>query len=327
MELIGYVASLIIGISLGLIGGGGSILTVPVLVYLFGVEPVVATAYSLFIVGSTSLVGAYPKYKKGLINVKTALIFGIPAIAAVFATRKFIVPRIPDTVFHLGELAVTKGLLMMLLFAVLMVFASVSMIRKKDEEVIDIVHDISYDPNEGEARPVVRSFPKGIGVNKSRFDETAVADVAVSRVAVGNIPVDEITIEQKQVFNYPLILVEGIVVGVLTGLVGAGGGFLIIPALVILSKLPMKQAVGTSLLIIAAKSLIGFTGDLSNYAMNWKLLIIVTIIAIAGIFIGNWLTNKISSDKLKKGFGWFVLVMGIYIIIREIFFPGGGGGH
>lgn len=267
MEIIGYLSSLLIGISLGLIGGGGSILTVPVLVYLFRVQPVLATAYSLFIVGSTSLVGAFPKYKQGLISLKTALIFGIPSIAAVFATRKFIVPGIPDVVFTLGGLEVTKSLLMMILFAVLMVFASVSMIKNKKQDIPD--------------------------------EKT----------------------EQK--FNYPLILAEGAFVGMLTGLVGAGGGFLIIPALVLFSRLPMKQAVGTSLLIIAAKSLIGFTGDLSNYEMDWQFLLLVTAIAVAGIFLGNWLSLKIDSAKLKKGFGWFVLVMGVYIIVKEVFFPGG----
>jgi len=264
IEIIGYVASLIIGISLGLIGGGGSILTVPVLVYLFGVNPVLATAYSLFIVGSTSLVGTFSKYKQGLVNLKTALIFGAPSIAAVYATRKFIVPVIPDEVFSTGDFVVTKSILLMILFAVLMVFASVSMIREK--KCIDCE-------------------PEG---------------------------------EQK--FNYPLIILEGTVVGLLTGLVGAGGGFLIIPALVILSKLPMKQAVGTSLLIIAAKSLIGFTGDLGHTVMDWKLLGIVTLLAVIGIFIGNGLSHKIDGDKLKKGFGWFVLVMGIYIIAKELFF-------
>ncbi|MEJ7829833.1 MAG: sulfite exporter TauE/SafE family protein [Segetibacter sp.] len=269
MEIAGYFASLVIGISLGLIGGGGSILTVPVLVYLFGVEPVVATAYSLFIVGSTSLVGVVPKYKQGLINLKTAFIFGLPSIVAVFATRKFIVPNIPTVVFHIGNFEVTKNLLMMMLFAVLMVFASVSMIRNKKE--------------------------------KKAEEETV------------------------QKFNYPLIMLEGTLVGMLTGLVGAGGGFLIIPALVLLSKLPMKLAVGTSLLIIAAKSLIGFTGDLSNYTMDWSFLLIITGIAIVGIFLGNWMSTKVDSEKLKKGFGWFVLVMGVYIIIKEVFFPGTGG--
>lgn len=264
MEIIGYLASILIGISLGLIGGGGSILTVPVLVYLLGVNPTLATAYSLFIVGTTALVGAVPKYKQGLINLKTAIIFGAPAIAAVYATRKFIIPAIPDEVFSVGGFIVTKPILLMLIFAALMVSASYSMIRVK----------------------------KGTEQNDS----------------------------QDQKFNYPMILLEGAVVGILTGLVGAGGGFLIIPALVMLSKLPMKQAVGTSLLIIAAKSLIGFLGDIGNADINWILLLSVTALAVAGIFIGNWLSHRISGEKLKVGFGWFVLVMGIYIIVKEIFF-------
>lgn len=271
MEIFGYISSIIIGISLGLIGGGGSILTVPVLVYLFGIEPMMATAYSLFIVGTSSLIGAFPKYKQGLISIKTAIVFGIPSIAAVFATRKFIVPAIPSEIFTLGDFVVTKSILMMVLFAILMVAASVSMIRDK---------------------------------KKNETEESS---------------------EQK--FNYPLIIIEGSVVGVLTGLVGAGGGFLIIPALVMLSKLPMKMAVGTSLLIIAAKSLIGFLGDLSTNAsnMDWKILGLVTGLAIVGIFIGNILSKKIDGNKLKKGFGWFVLVMGVYIILNELFLKSGGG--
>lgn len=265
MEIIGYFASALIGVSLGLIGGGGSILTVPVLVYLFGVDPVLATAYSLFIVGATSLVGAFPKYRDGQVNLKTAVIFGIPAILAVYATRAWLVPMIPNPVFSFGDFVVSKAMLMMGLFAVLMVFASYSMIRD----------------------------------NKSGAEETA-------------------TTEPQQ-FNYPMILTEGAVVGVLTGLVGAGGGFLIIPALVLFSKLPMKQAVGTSLLIIAAKSLIGFTGDMAQYQMDWQLLGIVSALAIAGIFIGNGLSRNVDGNKLKKAFGWFVLVMGIYILVKELY--------
>jgi uncharacterized membrane protein YfcA len=263
MEIIGYFASALIGISLGLIGGGGSILTVPVLVYLFHVDAVMATAYSLFIVGATSLVGTFPKYKQGLVNIKTGLIFGIPSIAAVYLTRKFIVPAIPTELFVVGDFMVTKSILMMLLFATLMVFASISMIR--------------------DAKPV------------------AVAD-------------------NSKGFNYPMILLEGAVVGMLTGLVGAGGGFLIIPALVLFTGLPMKEAVGTSLMIIAAKSLIGFTGDLGHFTIDWNLLLTVSAIAIAGIFLGNYLSLKIVGSKLKKGFGWFVLIMGIYIIMKELFF-------
>ena len=265
MVIAGYLASALIGLSLGLIGGGGSILTVPVLVYLFGVDPILATAYSLFIVGATSLVGTVPKYREHLVNLKTAVIFGIPSIAAVYATRAWLVPLIPDPIGTFGGFVLTKSVLIMVLFAVLMVFASVSMIR--DQKV-------------GKA-----------------VDETA-----------------------PQRFNYPMILLEGAVVGVLTGLVGAGGGFLIIPALVLFSKLPMKQAVGTSLLIIAAKSLFGFLGDLTHYNLDWILLGTVTILAIFGIFLGNRLSRYIDSDKLKKAFGWFVLVMGVYILLKELVF-------
>ncbi|MBM3915769.1 MAG: sulfite exporter TauE/SafE family protein [Sphingomonadales bacterium] len=260
-QLIGFAASLLIGLSLGLIGGGGSILTVPVLVYLLGVEPVLATAYSLFIVGFTSAVGVYPKYKEGLVDVRTALIFGAPSIAAVFLTRKMIVPNIPTNILQFGDWVLTKSVLLMILFAVLMVAASVSMIRDKK--------------------------------NNTESSEGALS------------------------YNYPLIVLEGALVGLLTGLVGAGGGFLIIPALVMLTKLPMKKAVGTSLLIIAAKSLIGFTGDLSQQSMDWSLLLVVTLMAVLGIFAGNALSKKIEGAQLKKGFGWFVLVMGVYVLVKE----------
>jgi uncharacterized membrane protein YfcA len=271
LHILGYASSFLIGLSLGLIGGGGSILTVPVLVYLFGVEPVMATAYSLFIVGLSSLVGAFPKYREGMVDLRTALVFGIPSITAVFVTRKFIVPAIPKVVMRLGDVDVTRGMLMMVLFAVLMIAASLSMIRNG-------------------------SANRGDGSSGER------------------------------VFNYPLILLEGLVVGLLTGLVGAGGGFLIIPALVLLTGLPMKQAVGTSLLIIAAKSLFGFLGDVTEYDMDWRLLAVVSAIAMAGILAGNTVSRRVDGDRLKKGFGWFVLLMGVFILIREGMM-GGSGGH
>lgn len=234
------------------------------MVYLFHVEPVLATAYSLFIVGTTSLIGVFPKYKHNMVNVKTSIIFGIPSIISVYATRKWLVPAIPHHIFQIGGFELTKPLLLMLLFAVLMTAASISMIRDKNKECDDC------DP-------------------------------------------------QDIQYNYPVILLEGIVVGILTGLVGAGGGFLIIPALVLLSKLPMKQAIGTSLLIIAMKSLSGFLGDLSHTNIDWTLLLTVTGLAIAGLFLGNSLNKKVNASALKKGFGWFVLVMGIYIMIKELF--------
>jgi len=261
MEIAGYLSSIIIGVSLGLIGGGGSILTVPVLVYLFAVDAVAATAYSLFIVGLTSAVGSVSYFRKGLVNVKTAVIFGIPSIIAVFMTRAFIVPAIPSELFTVGNLVATKSHMLMLLFAVIMIAASYSMIRK-----------------------VKAKSPEPTGPQK---------------------------------FNYPLIVLEGAIVGLITGLVGAGGGFLIIPALVVLSKLPMKEAVGTSLVIIAAKSLIGFLGEGSETVINWPFLATVSIFAIIGIFIGMSLSKRIDGEKLKPAFGWFVLVMGIFIVLRE----------
>lgn len=270
MEILGYVLASLVGISLGLIGSGGSILTVPILVYIMGVNPVLATAYSLFIVGSTALVGAVQSAIQKRVDFKTVLIFGLPSIAAVYATRMWLMPLIPKELFSIATFIITKPIALMILFAVVMILASVSMIRPG---------------------------------KKKEMDENA-----------------------PMIYNYPMILLEGAIVGILTGLVGAGGGFLIIPALVLLARMPMKLAVGTSLFIIAAKSLIGFIGDLQgSEVIDWQLLIGFTASAVVGIFIGIILAKRIPGEKLKKVFGWFVLVMGIYIIVKEIFFPSGAG--
>lgn len=264
MLVLGFVLAILVGVSLGLIGSGGSILTVPILVYVMGVDPVLATAYSLFIVGATALVGGIQNARDGRVDFKTALIFGIPSIIAVYITRAYLVPVIPESVFTLFDFEVTKPIFLMVIFAIVMVAASITMIRPQK--------------------------------NKQLGEE---------------IPMS---------YNYPMILLEGSVVGVLTGLVGAGGGFLIIPALVLLAKMPMKKAVGTSLFIIAAKSLIGFTGDLKgSEVIDWKLLLIFTTASVFGIVIGILLAKKIPGEKLKTSFGWFVLVMGIYIIVKELF--------
>lgn len=261
MEIAGYIASLLIGVSLGLIGGGGSILTVPVLVYLFAISPPVAISYSLFIVGITSLIGALNNYRKGLVSIRTAFVFGSSSITTVFLTRKLIVPFLPDVLFTIGTFKVHQALFLMVVFAVLMVAASISMIRGSK---VDTHH-------------------------------------------TGN--------------KNPLLLIGfGILIGFVTGFLGAGGGFLLIPALVILMRLPMKVAVGTSLLIIALNSLIGFLGDAGHHSIDWRFIGFVSAIAIAGIFIGGYFNQKINANQLKKGFGWFVLLMGIYIIIRETIF-------
>lgn len=264
MEILGYIGVLLTGISLGLIGGGGSILIVPVLVYLFGVSPALATAYSLFAVGAASLVGAGEYARKKLVDYKTAVVFAVPSFLGVFVARRFVVPALPSEIARFGDLALTKDMLIMLVFAVVMLLASASMTRKR---------------------------PASTGDSEA----------------------------QRPSYNYPLIGLEGLFVGALTGFVGAGGGFLIIPALVLLAKLPMKLAVGTSLIIIAAKSLFGFLGDISSgQAIAWTFLLGVTAVAIVGIFVGSYLSKYVPGKKLQPAFGWFVLVMGLYIIARQV---------
>ena len=260
MEYFGYLASILIGITLGLIGGGGSILTVPILVYLFQIDPENATSYSLFIVGITALVGSYRHYKLGNLQLKSALYFAIPSIFSLLFVRNLVLPNIPETLFNIQQLAVTKNLLIMIVFAILMIAASVSMIRKSKGDQI------------------------------------------------------------KATLNIPRLAFIGFLVGFVTGFLGAGGGFLIIPALLFFANLEMKQAVGTSLFIIFINSLIGFTGDLINgITINYPFLFTITTIAIIGMLIGTQLSKKIDGAKLKPAFGWFVLVMGLYIISKELF--------
>lgn len=258
-----FLSAVLIGVILGLMGGGGSILTVPILVYLLGYTPVVATGYSLFVVGSTSLFGAFMYARRGRIDFGAALAFGIPAAIAVFLTRRFLVPAIPDVLFSVGGLQVTNNLFLMVLFATMMLFASISMIRKE----------------------------------KKQIDKEPAPAVSANTFRVG---------------------LQGFSVGILTGLVGVGGGFLIVPALVILSGLDMKTAVGTSLLIMSINSLFGFLGDIFHRDIDWIFLLSFSSLAVVGIFIGNALSRKIAGEKLKSGFGWLILVMGVYILFKEL---------
>ncbi|MBS1680610.1 MAG: sulfite exporter TauE/SafE family protein [Bacteroidetes bacterium] len=250
-----------VGVVLGLLGGGGSILSIPILVYLFHVEPVLAQAYSLFVVGVTSFAGAIPKYRENLVNLRTGILFGIPSIAAIFLTRKWIVPAIPNILIQSNDFVFTKRELLLGTFALLMVLASFQMIRKKKEVKSD-----------------------------------------------------------NQKFRVFLVIVEGTLIGFLTGLVGAGGGFLIIPALVFLTGLPFKTAVGTSLFIIAINSLTGFVGDLFNRTIEWQFLITISLLAVIGILAGNFISRRIAALFLRKTFGWFTLVVGTGILAKEFFF-------
>ena len=258
MELFGYFGALCIGLILGLTGGGGSILTVPILVYVMLIDPIIATAYSLFIVGTTSAFGAVQNYRKGLVDIKNGFLFAIPSFVAVYLTRRILVPLIPDTIVGQPFL-LTKSTFLMVFFAVIMVLAAISMLKKKKEVVATT---------------------------------------------------ENITIAT--------LLFQTFTIGIIIGLVGAGGGFLIIPSLVLFAKLPMKKAVGTSLFIIAMNSLIGFLGDVQTITINWKFLSFFTGISILGIFIGIYLNKYINETQLKKGFAYFVLFMATFILVKEI---------
>ena len=258
MELFGYFGALCIGLILGLTGGGGSILTVPILVYVMLIDPIIATAYSLFIVGTTSAFGAVQNYRKGLVDIKNGFLFAIPSFIAVYITRRFLVPLIPDTILEQPFL-LTKSTFLMVFFAVIMVLAAISMLKKKKEVV-----------------------------------ETA-----------GNIAIST-------------LLFQTFTIGIIIGLVGAGGGFLIIPSLVLFAKLPMKKAVGTSLFIIAMNSLIGFLGDVQTITIDWKFLSSFTGISIIGIVIGIYLNKYVNESQLKKGFAYFVLFMATFILVKEL---------
>jgi uncharacterized protein len=263
---LGYLFAVLIGISLGLIGGGGSILTVPVLVYLMHVDPVLATTYSLFIVGVTSLAGGTRAYINKLVDFKAVSLFGIPSILTIFIARHFILPAIPEQIVTIAGLPITRGRLLMIIFALLMLVAAVSMMNNRTV------------------------------INKKETDKIIRPDKTFS------------------------LLIPGLLVGLVTGLLGAGGGFLIIPALVLFIKLPMKTAIGTSLLIIAINSTFGFVFSLGHYQLDWYLLLSFTGLAVIGVFAGSKMAERLNGETLKKWFGWFVLIMSTYILVKELFF-------
>jgi uncharacterized membrane protein YfcA len=265
MEILGYFAAILVGLSFGLIGSGGSILTMPILVYLFGIQPTLATSYSLCIVGITCLTGAVQKYRSGFVDVRVSLLFGLVSVTSVILTRKFILPAIPGDITTIGSIKITKALLTMILLASLMLVSAISMIRN------------SYKH-----------------------------------------PGDDVWIRINP--NYPVLLFCGLGIGMVTGLLGVGGGFLLVPTLVLLAGIPMKKAIGTSLTIITLNTLMGIISDAASFHLDWLLLGKLIAIAVTGVFMGNAISKKVSGEKLKKGFGWFVLVLSIYIVCKEVFF-------
>ncbi|MFB9862359.1 sulfite exporter TauE/SafE family protein [Rufibacter immobilis] len=266
MEILGYMMALLIGLSLGLTGSGGSILTVPILVYLMGLNPVLATSYSLFVVGATSTVGGVRFFRRGLVHVKALLLFGLPSLLTIYLTRVFLLPALPEVLLRAGRVVITKEMFVMVLFSLLMVAAAYSMVRSGSPKA-------KTAERTGQARSV----------------------------------------------RYGWVLAQALLVGLISGLVGAGGGFLIIPALVLFLRLDMKMAVGTSLVLIAGNSLVGFLGDMLHYTINWTFLLTFSALSVSGIYLGSAFAHKIDSQALKRGFGWFILVMGVFILFKEIF--------
>jgi len=261
MEFLGYFSAIIIGLVMGLIGGGGSILSVPIFVYIFGFDAVTATALSLFVVGVTSSVGTVGFIRHQLVDFKTAFIFGIPSILGVIFSRRLVLPNLPHYIIHKYGITLTKDMFLLLLFAILMLIASFKMIRKIER------------------------------VRKRDDNET----------------------------NYTVLISQGLLVGIITGLIGAGGGFLIVPALVMLLGINMKRAVATSLFIISMNSILGFLTTLKMVKHDWNFLLVFSALSVVGIFIGIAISKKMDGRKLKPLFGWMVLAMGIFIIIKEIF--------
>ncbi|MBX3118576.1 MAG: sulfite exporter TauE/SafE family protein [Fimbriimonadaceae bacterium] len=258
MIILGYIASLLIGLSLGLMGAGGSILTVPVLVYLFGLSPTQATGDSLFIVGLTAALGSIMYFRTGEIDFRVALVFGGPSLVSVYLTRALVVPALP---VQMGS--ISRDSFLMGFFALLMLGSAYAFLR-----------------------------PRGFA---ERSEPTNMNPIAMG--------------------------LRGMAVGLITGLVGAGGGFLIIPALVLMAGLPMKRAVGTSLLIIAVNSAVGLAGQATaGQSLDWSVLLPVAAIAFVGMWIGSTVAKRVDGRALRPVFGVMVLLLGVFTLGKEIFF-------
>ena len=264
LDVFGYIGAFVVGLVLGITGSGGSILSMPILVYLFKFNAVTASAYSLFIVGATALTGSFQNFKKKLINYRTTILFSTSAVISVYVTRKYLIGLIPEIILSNNIIVIKKDQLIMVLFGILMLFAGFLMIKKTPRTIMKFKKTKTITPNK------------------------------------------------------LLIFFEGSIIGFLTGLIGAGGGFIIIPILVILSNLKMESAIATSLLIISTKSLIGFIGDIQNLIIEWDFLIIFTSISVFGIIVGQLIRKNVMENQLKKIFGSFVFIIGVLVLLREV---------
>lgn len=260
--IIGYFLAIVTGMILGALGGGGSILILPIFVYIFGFDPLQAIVYSLFVIALSSTVGAFSHYKKGNVNLKIVLLFGLSSIASVLVTRKFIVPNLPDVIFTVGDFELKQSVFLLIIFALLMIGAALVMLKK----------------------------------NKDSKQE-----------------------QQKVKISWLGLIVQGILIGLLTGLVGAGGGFLIVPALIYFTRVSIRIAIGTSLSIIACNTSIGFLGSINDFTIDWTFLIVFASLMIVGILSGIRIAAKLDQAKLKKAFAFLILAVAVFMITKELF--------
>lgn len=261
MYIVGLLLAVVVGLTLGMIGSGGSILTVPILVYVFGINPALATTYSLLVIAVISFVGSMNGIKNKSVDFSKVLYFGLPSMVTVFVVRSYILPLVPDEITFAGY-TFYQDKVFMLLFAAVMVFAAIPMFHPTKAENI-------HSPQQ--------EHKKGV------------------------------------------VLAQGVLVGFITGVVGAGGGFLIIPVLINSFKLTLKRAVSTSLVLITINSTIGLLGDLDKLpTLDWKLIIAYIILSVIGLFIGFKISSQIENAVLKKGFGIGIVLLSCFILIKEL---------
>ncbi|MEZ5014161.1 MAG: sulfite exporter TauE/SafE family protein [Chitinophagales bacterium] len=262
MEIVGYFSALLIGFALAVFGAGGSILTIPILIYLFGYAPLPATTYAFIIVGFTAAIGTLQNIRQRNVYLRPAIFFAFPSVLSIFLVRNVILPNIPEQVGHIGNITLTKDLIVLAVFSVIMAVAGFKMIRSRHGE----------------------DAPQGDG---------------------GMHPF--------------MLMLLGAMVGFVLGFAGVGGGFLITPALVMFAKLPIRRAIGTSLLIISLNSFVGFFSSLQMHAdIDWAFIAIFIALTALGIFLGNLLSGRIRSSQLQGAFGWFLFAFGIFMIVSEI---------
>lgn len=332
--LVGYAGAVAVGAVLGVLGGGGSILTIPLLVYLFRLPPLEATGYSLFIVGVASLAGVAGSIRRGWLNYRVALAFVAPSLLAVYLTRHYLLPALPTTL-RIGG-GPHAAWIFVLTAGTALAFWLLRNARWKRPAVhralmLAVPAAIAVYIMRGLVLPALPEDGFSLGGLVVSRDLALmlllaivmlVTGVAMLRGRSGRDPVapdgatGDATSPARR-FAGLILGAQGLAVGSLTGIVGAGGGFLITPALILLARLPVRHAVGTSLLIIAINSLAGFLGDLHRAAPDWRLLLTLAGLALAGVAAGSAVSERIPAVHLRRGLGALLVIMALVIVVAE----------